>query len=198
LPAKVLILKRIAFYLVNKQNKDNKHEANSGNVNADTHSARKIASSDLQDSATTEGKDLCHQLRLQLQQGQLLVVNPRRKNGLILYKTYHAEFAGPGAIVGGQFDLDVSYLLAVGNLSLIAPGNSQARKQAYKMRRQWVRLTKQIIDNPQPTERAQVILNQFEHWFDIETVADLPDEAFALLVGVLPQTIRKVRNIELL
>ena len=129
---------------------------------------------------------------------ELLIVNPRRKNGLIIYKKYHAEFAGPGAIVGGQFDLGVVNLLPVGNVSLVSPQDSQARKQAYKMRRQWVRLTKQIIDNPEPMERAQVILNQFEHWFDLETVAKLPDEAFALLVGVLPQTIRKVRNIQLL
>lgn len=148
--------------------------------------------------APSNNQEICDQVRLQLQRGELLIVNPRRKNGLIIYKTYHAEFAGPGAIIGGLFDLDVSKLLAVGNLSLVIPSNSQARKQAYKMRRQWVRLTKQIIDNPQPTERAQVILNQFEHWFDVATVADLPDEAFALLVGVLPQTIRKVRNIELL
>ena len=104
----------------------------------------------------------------------------------------------PGAIVGGQFDLDVTNVLSVGNISLVVPQDSQEKKRAYKMRRQWVRLTKQIIDNPNPPERAQVILNQFEHWFDMETVADLPDQAFALLVGVLPQTIRKVRYIELL
>lgn len=139
-----------------------------------------------------------NQLLSRLQAKELLIVNPRRKNGLIVYKKYHAEFAGPGAIVGGQFDLDAINLLDVGNVSLVTPKNSQERKQAYKMRRQWVRLTKQITDNPEPTERAQVILNQFEHWFDIDTVSDLPDEAFALLVGVLPQTIRKVRNIELL
>ena len=129
---------------------------------------------------------------------ELLIINPRRKNGLIVYKKYHAEFIGPGAIVGGCFDLDAVNIIPVGSLSLVCPQNSQDRKQAYKMRRQWVRLTKQIIDNPKATERAQVILNQFEHWFDIETVSKLPDEAFALLVGVLPQTIRKVRNIELL
>lgn len=133
-----------------------------------------------------------------LKTSELLIVNPRRKNGLIVYKKYHAEFIGPGAIVGGNFDLDLVDLIAVGNLSLVSPQNSQERKQAYKMRRQWVRLTKQIIDNPKPIERAQVILNQFEHWFDTETVNKLPDEAFALLVGVLPQTIRKVRNTELL
>ena len=129
---------------------------------------------------------------------ELLVVNPRRKNGLIVCKQYHAEFAGTGAVVGGQFDMNAIDIVPVGKISLIAPQNSQERRQAYKMRRQWVRLTKQIIDNPIPTERAQVILNQFEHWFDTETVAQLPDEVFALLVGVLPQTIRKVRNRELL
>lgn len=167
--------------------------------NPDHHSQVKLESAtSLGKPESSNNQDLCAQVRLQLQQGELLIVNPRRKNGLIIYKTYHAEFAGPGAIIGGQFDRDVSKLLTVGNLSLVTPSNSQARKQAYKMRRQWVKLTKQIIDNPQPTQRAQVILNQFEHWFDVATVADLPDEAFALLVGVLPQTIRKVRNIELL
>jgi hypothetical protein len=172
---------------VNEQNTDPKSEVKFENI---LPSDKPETSSDSQ--------DICDRVRSQLQRGELLIVNPRRKNGLIIYKTYHAEFAGPGAIIGGQFDLDVSKLLAVGNLSLVTPSNSQARNQAYKMRRQWVRLTKQIIDNPQPMERAQVILNQFEHWFDVATVADLPDEAFALLVGVLPQTIRKVRNIELL
>ena len=129
------------------------------------------------------------QLLSRLAAKELLIVNPRRKNGLIIYKKYHAEFVGPGAIVGGQFDLDATNILAVGNVSLVCPQDSQQRKQAYKMRRQWV---------PEPAQRAQVILNQFEHWFDADTVAALPDEAFALLVGVLPQTIRKVRNTQLL
>ena len=133
----------------------------------------------------------------QIHSQKLLIVNPRRKNGLIVYKKYHAEFVGPGAIVGGQFDTNVVDLIAVGKLSLVTPETSEQRRQAYKMRRQWVKLTKQITDNPVPTERARVILNQFEHWFDAETVAKLPDEAFALLVGVLPQTIAKVRHSEL-
>lgn len=145
-----------------------------------------------------DSKFQINQLLSRLQAQELLIVNPRRKNGLIVYKKFHAEFVGPGAIVGGEFDLDAINIISVGNMSLVSPRNSQDRKQAYKMRRQWVRLTKQIIDNPEPKERAQVILNQFEHWFDVETVANLPDEAFSLLVGVLPQTIRKVRNIELL
>ena len=146
----------------------------------------------------TEHNGQISKILAQLKTKELLVVNPCRKNGLIICKKYHAEFAGPGAVIGGQFDADAINVIPVGDISLIYPQTSEERKQAYKMRRQWVRLTKQIIDNPIPTERAQIIINQFEHWFDPETVAQLPDDVFALLVGVLPQTIRKVRNAELL
>ncbi len=132
----------------------------------------------------------------QIKAQKLLVINPRRKNGLIVYKDYHAEFVGPGAAVGGKFDLDAKAITTVGKISLILPESTGQRLQAYKMRRQWVKLTKQITDNPEPAERARVILNQFEHWFDEETVTKLPDDAFAMLVGVLPQTIRKVRYSE--
>lgn len=130
----------------------------------------------------------------QLQDKQLLIVNSQRRNGLILYKRYHAEFAGPGSAVGGVFDLDCQRVLPVGDLSLIYPKASDEQQRAYLIRRQWIRLTRQITENPVPLQRGQMILNQFDHYFDTETIAKLPDEAFALLVGVLPNTIRKVRN----
>ncbi|HAA27121.1 MAG TPA: hypothetical protein DCE56_04860 [Cyanobacteria bacterium UBA8553] len=130
----------------------------------------------------------------QLHDKQLLIVNRNAKNGLIIYKRYHAEFAGPGSAVGGLFDLECQQVLPVGRLSLSFPESADARRQAYLIRRQWVRLTQQITDNPVPLQRAQKIINQFEGFFDSETIAQIPDEAFALLVGVLPHTIRKVRN----
>ncbi|MCA1993472.1 MAG: hypothetical protein LDL41_15735 [Coleofasciculus sp. S288] len=130
----------------------------------------------------------------QLHDKKLLIVNSRRRNGLILYKHYHAEFAGPGAAVGGLFDVDCQGVIPVGNLSLVHPESSEERQRAYLIRRQWIRLILQITDNPAPLQRAQTILNQFEGFFDAATIAQLPDEAFALLVGVLPHTIRKVRN----
>lgn len=130
----------------------------------------------------------------QLHNKELLIVNARRRNGLILYKPYHAEFAGPGSAVGGLFDLDCQRVLPVGNLSLLYHDSADERQRAYLIRRQWIRLTRQITENPEPLRRAQMILNQFEHYFDNETIAQLPDEAFSLLVGVLPYTIAKVRN----
>ncbi len=129
-----------------------------------------------------------------LHSGQVLVVNSRRRNGLILYKGFHAEFAGPGAAVGSIHDLDCTLALPVGNLSLLSPDSHEERQKAYLIRRQWIRLMKQITEKPVPQQRVQKILEQFEQYFDSETVAQLPDEAFALLVGVLPQTVSAVRR----
>lgn len=129
-----------------------------------------------------------------LHSGQVLMVNSRRRNGLILYKRYHAEFAGPGAVVGSFYDRDCEWALPVGNLSLLSPESHEERQKAYLIRRQWIRLMKQITEKPVPQQRVQKILEQFEQYFDSETVSQLPDEAFARLVGVLPQTVRMVRR----
>lgn len=129
-----------------------------------------------------------------LARGDLLIVNSRRKNGLIICKQFYAEFAGPGAAVGGFFDRDCRQIIPVGELSLIDPCDQEERQKAYLIRRQWIRLTYQLTDNPVPSQRAQMILSQFENYFGADTVEQIPDEAFALLVGVLPQTIRTFRQ----
>jgi hypothetical protein len=127
---------------------------------------------------------------------ELLVVNGRRRNGLILFKHYHAEFAGPGAAVGGDIDRNCQLALPLGNFSLLQPESSDERQRAYALRRQWIRLTNQITNNPDSLQRAQMILNQFEHYFDSQTMAQLPDEALALLIGVLPRTVRMARSLK--
>ena len=145
------------------------------------------------DSQTKNQVSCSSEVVTQLRNNKLLVVNPRRRNGLIIYKQYHAEFAGPGAVVGSLFDLDAVRVLPVGNLFLITPDTPEERQRSYKLRRQWVIFLQQIARNPVPLERALIILNQFQHYFNQEVLEKLPDEAFALLVGVLPQTIKKAR-----
>lgn len=125
---------------------------------------------------------------------ELLVVNSRRRNGLILYKRYHAEFAGPGAAIGGEIDRDCQLALPLGNFSLLSAESADDRQRAYALRRQWSRLIRKITEAPVPLQRAQQILTQFEYYFDAQTMAQLPDEALALLVGVLPSTIRIARS----
>ncbi|MBD2437643.1 hypothetical protein [Nostoc sp. FACHB-110] len=130
-----------------------------------------------------------------LHSGKVFVVNSRKRNGLILFKQYHAEFAGPGAAVGGDYDSDCQIALPIGNLSLLTPESYEERQKAYLIRRQWIRLIKQITENAIAQQRVQKILDQFEQYFPQEVVANLPDTAFALLVGVLPQTVSIVRRL---
>ncbi|MBE9034602.1 hypothetical protein [aff. Roholtiella sp. LEGE 12411] len=142
----------------------------------------------------SQGSDI---LKL-LHTGKVFIVNSRKRNGLILFKRYHAEFAGPGAAVGGDYDCDCHRALPIGNLSnqfLLTPESNEERQKAYLIRRQWIRLIKQITENQMPQQRVQKILDQFEQYFLPEIVAYLPDVAFALLVGVLPQTVGTVRRL---
>lgn len=126
--------------------------------------------------------------------GQLLVVDSRRRNGLILIKRFHAEFAGPGAAVGGTFDVGCQEAIPVGDFHFVCPVSPEERQKAYAIRRHWVRLMEQLTAKPAAWERAQMLLNQFEQYFDAETVAQIPDRAWALLVGVFPQTIQAARH----
>ncbi|HEY9657057.1 MAG TPA: hypothetical protein V6C65_01235, partial [Allocoleopsis sp.] len=126
--------------------------------------------------------------------GQIWMVNARKRNGLILYKPFHAEFAGPGSAVGGQYDQDCYRVIPVGKLSLLRPDSHKERQNAYLIRRQWIKLTQQFTDHSLPVQRAQMILNQFETYFDQQTIARIPDEAFAMLVGVLPYSVRLARR----
>lgn len=129
-----------------------------------------------------------------IRSGQVWTVNSRQRNGVILCKPFHTEFAGPGAAIGGHLDLDCQRVIPMGKLSLVRATSHQERQNAYLIRRQWIKLTQQVTDKSVPLQRAQLILNQFENYFDQETIARIPDEAFALMVGVLPYTIRMARR----
>ncbi|MEG5018450.1 MULTISPECIES: hypothetical protein [unclassified Microcoleus] len=132
----------------------------------------------------------------EINSGKLLMVDSRRRNGLILIKRFHAEFAGPGAAVGGAFDVDSVQAISVGDFCLVCPHSPQEIQKALGIRRQWVRLMEQLTAKPAALERAQMVLTQFEQYLDSETVAQIPDEALAHLVGVFPQTIRAARQID--
>jgi len=129
-----------------------------------------------------------------IRSGQIWMVNGRQRNGVILCKPFHTEFAGPGAAIGGHFDLDCQRVIPMGKLSFVRPDSNQDRQNAYLIRRQWIKLTQQVTDKSVPLQRAQMILNQFETYFDQDTIARIPDEAFALMVGVLPYTVRMARR----
>jgi len=133
------------------------------------------------------GSDLVSQLN----SGQLLVVDRCCRSGLIVRKRYHAEFAGPGAAVGGFFDAGAQSIYPIGELKLTVPDGDayEARQQAFTIRRQWLRFMEKLTENSAPLTRASLLLERFEQFFDRPTIDDIPDDILALLVGVMPATI---------
>ncbi|MEL6815791.1 MAG: hypothetical protein AAFP03_13405 [Cyanobacteria bacterium J06598_3] len=93
--------------------------------------------------------------------GQLWVVNSRRRNGIIVMREFHAEFAGPGAAVGGDLDSGIVKIIPIGNLSLLEPDSHEEHQNAIKIRLQWIRLTQNFTDQASPDDRARMILEQF-------------------------------------
>ncbi|QQE65851.1 hypothetical protein GFS31_25430 [Leptolyngbya sp. BL0902] len=144
-----------------------------------------------QGASTAEPDDILAKIRGQ----DLWVVNSRRRNGLILHKQFYTEFAGPGAAVGGGLDQDCCGVIPLGSLSLLSATSAEEQQKALKIRLQWVRLTQNFTDKPVAIDRARMILEQFKSYFTPDTVEHIPDEAFALLVGVLPYTIRRARDL---
>ena len=130
---------------------------------------------------------------MQIQQGHTLTIDGQYRNGLILCKPFHAEFAGPGATIGGAFDLDCREILAIGNLSVQVPTCHDDSQKAYRIRRAWMRLIHEFTRINSPHKRAKKILTQFEMYFGKDVTAQIPDRALALLVGVLPHTIQLER-----
>jgi hypothetical protein len=145
-------------------------------------------------SLTSLRTAIVSELLSQLKSGDLFVVDSRKRSGLIIFKPFHAEFAGPGAAIGSVFDQDCIAVLPVGDFSAVPLGTVEDRQKAYLIRRQWIRLVQQITDNPDAQERVRMLLNQFNNYFDWSTVGQISDEAFALMVGVLPQTVQTVRG----
>lgn len=129
----------------------------------------------------------------QVQQGHTLKIDTHSHNGLILCKPFHADFAGPGATIGGAFDLDCRQVIAIGDLSVQSPISHDDSQKAYRIRRAWIRLLNEFTKIKSPRKRAKKILTQFEIYFGKEATAKIPNQALAQLVGVLPQTIQAER-----
>lgn len=129
-----------------------------------------------------------------LHTGQLLRVNGDRGNAIVICHRHHAELAGPGAAVGGLFDLDCSRVIPVGNVSLVYPESRIARKTAYQFRQRWILFTQHAMKSYVPLERAEHILMLLYKYFDPKLIDQLPDEIISQLVGVFPKTIGMVRQ----
>ncbi|BAU11668.1 hypothetical protein LEP3755_21710 [Leptolyngbya sp. NIES-3755] len=127
-------------------------------------------------------------------QEPLFAISEHKKSGLILCKQYHAEFAGPGAAVNCAVEPAYRAVIAIGSPELIATTTFEDRRRAHGRRIQWGRWLQRIVEQPDPTVRAEKLLAGFEEFFGRQVVVGLPNEVLALLAGVFPGTIEQVRS----
>ncbi len=123
----------------------------------------------------------------------LLAISEQKKSGLILCKEFHAEFAGPGAVVGSLVEPHYRAVIAIGSPQLIPIKSFDDRRRAYGRRIQWGRWLQKIVETPEPTLRAERLLAGFEEFFGRQVVISLPSEVLAMLVGVFPGTIESAK-----
>ncbi|NEO98005.1 MAG: hypothetical protein F6K58_04745 [Symploca sp. SIO2E9] len=129
-----------------------------------------------------------------LQSGQRLRVNGCRGNAIIICHRHHSELAGPGAAVGGVFDLDCDRVIPVGKISIVYPQSRLERHNSYILRQKWILFTQKAMESYVPLQRAKNLLILLEKYFEPQLIDPLSDEILAQLVGVLPKTIGAVRQ----
>lgn len=130
----------------------------------------------------------------QLQSGQLLKVKGSRGSALIICHRHHSELAGPGAAVGGVFDLKCVRVIPVGKVAIVYPETHSDRQNAYALRQHWMLFTQKAMEKWVPLQRSQRLLMMLYQYFDPQLIDELPDEVLARLVGVLPTTIEMMRQ----
>lgn len=124
----------------------------------------------------------------------LLAIPPDRPCGLIVSDAFHAEFAGPGAVVYSPVEPSYCQIVAIGQPCLIPIKGNRERILAFRRRMDWLRWQRYVTRHEVPAVRADRLLQSFEGWFGVEVTRHLPDEPLAQLAAVLPTTMAQVRR----
>ncbi|WP_299411522.1 hypothetical protein [Acaryochloris sp. IP29b_bin.148] len=123
-----------------------------------------------------------------LKDGQLLSLAQNNPAGLILQKPYYAEYIGPGAAIGGMFDLQCVTIHTLGKAELTVPETLDERQDAFQRRMEDIEKMQQICEQDLPIERAVAVLEMLSQHFHQEEIQTISNDILAKLVGVLPST----------
>ncbi len=135
-----------------------------------------------------------HQPLQMLKSGQLLSIADLPGTGLILRKAFHCEFVGPGAAVGGMFDMGCIMVYAVGQVKFLVPATASERKEAFQNRITYLERLQELTCGEVPLRRAFSALEYLGEILGAEAVREIPDELMARLVGVFPETMAIARQ----
>ncbi len=124
-----------------------------------------------------------------LKSGQLLRINLNSESGIILQKPYFAEFLGPGAAVGGMFDLQCVTIYTLGRAEFTVPETLGERQDAFRCRVENIEAMQDLCQSDAPLPRSVAFLEMLCERFGAEQIQSIPNDVLAKVVGVLPSTL---------
>lgn len=124
-----------------------------------------------------------------LKSGQLLAVTEGEPSGLILQKPFFAEFIGPGAAVGGLFDLNCVTIYTLGQAEFTVPVSLEDRQTAFRRRIDNIASMQTLCQAEAPLRRAIDLLDMLCSRFSTDQIRSIPNDVLSKVVGVMPGTI---------
>lgn len=121
--------------------------------------------------------------------GQWLALKPECRGGLIVQKSYYADFVGPGAAVGGSFDVNCTSVYVIGEVEFYAPTTYTERQDAFQKRVSYLKKLSEILSVHAPIHRACLIIRQLCLWVGVNQSRSIPVELIARLGGLMPQSV---------
>jgi hypothetical protein len=124
-----------------------------------------------------------------LKSGQLLAVTDSESSGIILQKPFFAEFIGPGAAIGGLFDLKCVTIYTLGKAEFTAPATQEERQLAFRRRMDDITAMQNLCQSDVPLKRAIDLLDMLCDRMGTDEIRSIPNEVLAKIVGVMSGTI---------
>ena len=124
-----------------------------------------------------------------LKSGKLLRITLDSGSGIILQKPYFAEFLGPGAAVGGMFDLQCVTIYTLGRAEFTVPETVDERQDAFRCRMENIESMQDLCQSDAPLARSVAFLEMMCERFGAEQIQSIPNDVLAKVVGVLPSTL---------
>lgn len=126
--------------------------------------------------------------------GQFLCLSPECQGGIIIHKSFYADFVGPGAVVGSSFDVNCTSVYVIGSVKFWVPTTYAERQQAFQKRMAYSQQLQELVGQGAPLQRCALILNQLSQWVGAKEANDIPDELVARLAGVFTKTVKMTRK----
>lgn len=118
-----------------------------------------------------------------------LSLAPDCGGGLILQKSFYADFVSPGAAVGGDFDAHCTAIYVIGKIQFQVLETHAERQQALQQRMDCIEKLYQVASVSSSLHRASLMLHQLCDWVGIHEASEIPVEWVARLAGVQPKTV---------